>query len=161
MIILLPLVAFIEEFAFRSLLLSILVSYFQWELIIAILFISFVFGISHFSTSKNWGHFISTTLSSIIYFAQYVVLAVDDQQKTENLQQLEVSLKESQEELKENAKQAIVEVKENLKEEINTLSDQIKGQRRTRRSLEQKIIYYNNLRDITDKIQNLSLNEIC
>ncbi|MFC1658410.1 diguanylate cyclase [Candidatus Omnitrophota bacterium] len=50
---------------------------------------------------------------------------------------------------------------ENLKEEINTLSDQIKGQRRIRRSLEHKIIYYNNLRDITDKIQNLSIDEIC
>jgi diguanylate cyclase (GGDEF)-like protein len=50
---------------------------------------------------------------------------------------------------------------ENLEEEINTLRDQIKGQRETHSSLEQKTTYYNNLRDIADKIQNLVLNEIC
>jgi diguanylate cyclase (GGDEF)-like protein len=49
---------------------------------------------------------------------------------------------------------------ENLEEEINALDDQIKGQRQIRRALEQKIVHYNNLRDITDKIQNLSLKEI-
>jgi len=56
----------------------------------------------------------------------------------------------------------LLEVKqENLEEEINTLSDQIKGQKETSSSLEQKTTYYNNLRNIADKIQNPSLNEIC
>ena len=41
------------------------------------------------------------SLASIIYFAQYVVLEIDAQQKTENLEQLEVSLAESQDKLKE------------------------------------------------------------
>ena len=50
---------------------------------------------------------------------------------------------------------------EDLKEEINALSKQIKDLKDIRWSLEQKIIYYNNLRDITDKIQILSLEDIC
>ncbi len=50
---------------------------------------------------------------------------------------------------------------ENIKEENNSLSEQIRVQKNMRLSLEQKIIYYNNLREITNKIQNLSLQEIC
>ena len=50
---------------------------------------------------------------------------------------------------------------ENLQEEINSLNEQIKTQQNIHASLEQKVIYYNNLRDITNKIQNLSLSEIC
>lgn len=49
---------------------------------------------------------------------------------------------------------------ENLKEEINTLSQQIKEQKNTQSSLSQKTIYYNNLREITTKIQNLSLEDV-
>ena len=65
------------------------------------------------------------SLSSIIYFAQYVVLEVDSQQKTENLEQLEVSLAESQDELKENAKQAMTEAKAALKEEKKNLAKKV------------------------------------
>jgi diguanylate cyclase (GGDEF)-like protein len=50
---------------------------------------------------------------------------------------------------------------QDLKEEINTLTEQLKAQKNINSSLEQKIIYYNNLRDITNKIQNLSLQEVC
>jgi len=50
---------------------------------------------------------------------------------------------------------------ENSKEEINALNEQINYQREFRSSLEQKIVYYNNLRDITNKIQNLSLKDLC
>ncbi len=50
---------------------------------------------------------------------------------------------------------------ENLKEEINTLNEQIKDFKNTHSSLEQKVVYYNDLREITNKIQNLSLKEIC
>lgn len=65
------------------------------------------------------------SLASIIYFAQYVVLEIDDQQKTENLEQLEVSLAESQDELKEKAKQAIVETQAALKEEKKVLAKKV------------------------------------
>ena len=57
------------------------------------------------------------SLASIIYFAQYVVLEIDDQQKTENLEQLEIALAESQDELKESTKQVIIETQKLLKEE--------------------------------------------
>ncbi|MBT3249743.1 MAG: DNA-directed RNA polymerase subunit beta' [Candidatus Pacebacteria bacterium] len=65
------------------------------------------------------------SLASIIYFAQYVVLEVDEQHKTENLEQLEITLSESQNELKEIAKQAIVETQELLKEEKKKLSEKV------------------------------------
>lgn len=50
---------------------------------------------------------------------------------------------------------------ESLKEEINTLNEKIQEQKNIRWSLEQKIVHYNNLRDITEKIQILFLQEIC
>ncbi|MFW9772874.1 MAG: lysostaphin resistance A-like protein [Candidatus Thorarchaeota archaeon] len=75
-ILLLPLAAFIEEFIFRSLLLTVLVNYLNWNNIIAILFISLVFGFSHYSSSKNWLHFLSTTFSSIIYFLALIQLGL-------------------------------------------------------------------------------------
>ena len=65
------------------------------------------------------------SLASIIYFAQYVVLEIDDQQKSENLEQLEVALSESQKELKEKIKEAIVEVQVSLKEEKAALVKKI------------------------------------
>ncbi|MFX1497920.1 MAG: type II CAAX prenyl endopeptidase Rce1 family protein [Promethearchaeota archaeon] len=74
--LLLPLSAFIEEFIFRSLLLTVLVNYLNWNILIAIMFISLVFGFSHFSSSKNWLHFLSTTLSSIIYFFALIQLGL-------------------------------------------------------------------------------------
>lgn len=74
--LLLPLSAFIEEFIFRSLLLTVLVNYLNWNMIIAIIFISLVFGFSHYSASKNWLHFLSTTFSSIIYFLALIQLGL-------------------------------------------------------------------------------------
>ena len=77
------------------------------------------------------------SLSSIIYFAQYVVLEVDAQQKTENLEQLEVSLTESQDELKENAKQAIVESQAALKEEKKSLTKKVSNKETLELKLEE------------------------
>jgi membrane protease YdiL (CAAX protease family) len=76
LVLLLPLSAFIEELFFRTLLLTVLVNYLKWDMIIAIIFISLVFGFSHYSTSKNWLHFISTTFSSIIYFFALIQLGL-------------------------------------------------------------------------------------
>ncbi|MFH1339218.1 MAG: sensor domain-containing diguanylate cyclase [Candidatus Omnitrophota bacterium] len=50
---------------------------------------------------------------------------------------------------------------ENFKEEINTLNAQIKKQKSVQASLERKITHYNNLRSIANKIQDLSLQQIC
>jgi len=50
---------------------------------------------------------------------------------------------------------------ENLKEEINTLSQQINEQKNIKSSLEQKTIYYNYLKEISDKMQHLSLEDLC
>ena len=51
--------------------------------------------------------------------------------------------------------------KQNLEEEINIQNEQIKDQKNIHSSLERKVVYYNDLRDITNKIQNLSLHETC
>ncbi|MFH1577444.1 MAG: sensor domain-containing diguanylate cyclase [Candidatus Omnitrophota bacterium] len=51
--------------------------------------------------------------------------------------------------------------RENLKGEINTLSAEIRNQNDIQVSLEQKFAHYNNLRSIANKIQDLSLQQIC
>ncbi|MFX0025917.1 MAG: lysostaphin resistance A-like protein [Candidatus Hermodarchaeota archaeon] len=76
LLLLLPMGAFVEEFIFRSLLLTIIVNYLNWNIFIAIFFISLVFGILHFSSSKSWAHFLSTLLSSIIYFLALIQLGL-------------------------------------------------------------------------------------
>ncbi|MFX1495451.1 MAG: type II CAAX prenyl endopeptidase Rce1 family protein [Promethearchaeota archaeon] len=75
-ILLFPMAAFVEEFIFRSLLLTVIVNYLNWNLIITIFFISLGFGILHYSSSKNWAHFLSTFLSSIIYFLALIQLGL-------------------------------------------------------------------------------------
>ncbi|MFX1437404.1 MAG: type II CAAX prenyl endopeptidase Rce1 family protein [Promethearchaeota archaeon] len=76
LIILFPLVAFIEELIYRTLLLSILTYYLHWEYFLSIIFISIIFGLVHFSTSQNWGHLISTLISSVIYSLALVQLGL-------------------------------------------------------------------------------------
>lgn len=76
LIILFPLVAFIEELIYRTLLLSVLTYYLNWEYFLSIIFISIIFGLVHFSTSKNWGHVISTFISSIIYSLALIQLGL-------------------------------------------------------------------------------------
>ena len=50
---------------------------------------------------------------------------------------------------------------QDLDEEINALTEEVNARRQIHFSLEQKIVYYNTLREITNKIQNLSLQEMC
>lgn len=76
LLFLLPLSAFIEEFVFRSLLITLFVNYLNWNIILVILFIAFVFGLSHYTSSKNWLHFLSTFFSSIIYSLALVQLGL-------------------------------------------------------------------------------------
>ncbi len=76
LILLLPMAAFVEELIFRSLLLTVIVNYLNWNLFTAILVISLIFGILHYSSSKNWVHFLSTLLSSIIYFFALIQLGL-------------------------------------------------------------------------------------
>lgn len=73
LILLLSLGAFIEEFVFRSLLITLFVN---WNIILVIFFISFIFGFSHYTSSKNWLHFLSTFFSSIIYSLALIQLGL-------------------------------------------------------------------------------------
>ncbi|MFX0082880.1 MAG: lysostaphin resistance A-like protein [Candidatus Hodarchaeota archaeon] len=74
--ILFPLSALIEELIYRSLILSFLIYYLNVSSIFGIIFASLIFGIVHLSASKNWGHVISTLLSSIIYFIALIQLGI-------------------------------------------------------------------------------------
>jgi len=76
LIILFPLVASVEELIYRTLLLSVLTYYLNWEYFLSIIFISVLFGLVHFSTSQNWGHVISTLISSIIYSLALIQLGL-------------------------------------------------------------------------------------
>jgi membrane protease YdiL (CAAX protease family) len=76
LLLLFPLSAFVEELIYRSLLLSFLTLYFNLNVILGILIISLIFGLVHLSTSGNWGHIISTFISSIIYFVALIYLGL-------------------------------------------------------------------------------------
>ena len=74
--ILFPLSALIEELIYRSLILSFLIYYFNVNSIVGIFFASIIFGVVHLSASKNWGHVVSTLLSSVIYFIALIQLGL-------------------------------------------------------------------------------------
>ncbi|MFX1366306.1 MAG: type II CAAX prenyl endopeptidase Rce1 family protein [Promethearchaeota archaeon] len=76
LLILFPLVALTEELIYRSLLLSILIYYLNWDCILSIIIVSVIFGSVHYSTSKNWSHVISTFVSSIIYSLALIQLGL-------------------------------------------------------------------------------------
>ncbi len=76
LLVLFPLVAFIEELIYRTLLISVLTYYLNWNYILSIIFISIIFGLVHYSTSQNWGHVISTLISSIIYSLALIQLGI-------------------------------------------------------------------------------------
>ncbi len=76
LLLLFPLSAFVEELIYRSLLLSFFTLYFNLNIILGILIISLIFGLVHLSTSGNWGHIISTFISSIIYFIALIYLGL-------------------------------------------------------------------------------------
>lgn len=76
LIILFPLVAFVEELIYRTLLLSVFTYYLNLNYFLSILFISIIFGLVHYSTSRNWGHVVSTLISSIIYSLALIQLGI-------------------------------------------------------------------------------------
>ncbi len=76
LLIFFPLVAFIEELIYRTLLISILTYYLNLDYTLSIIFISIIFGLVHYSTSQNWGHAISTLISSIIYSLALIQLGI-------------------------------------------------------------------------------------
>lgn len=75
-VLLFPLSAFIEELIYRSILLSFFIYYFNLNIFIGITIISLIFGFVHYSTSKNWGHVLSTLISSVIYFFALIQLGL-------------------------------------------------------------------------------------
>jgi len=76
LIILFPLVAFVEELIYRSFLLGVIIYVTNWNYTISIIFISIIFGMVHYFTSHNWGHVFSTLLSSIIYSLALIQLGL-------------------------------------------------------------------------------------
>ncbi|MFW9829586.1 MAG: type II CAAX prenyl endopeptidase Rce1 family protein [Candidatus Thorarchaeota archaeon] len=76
LVILFPLSAYIEELIYRSLLISVFTYYLNFNYILTIIIISIIFGLVHYSTSHNWGHVISTLISSIVYSLALIQLGI-------------------------------------------------------------------------------------
>lgn len=76
LLLLFPLSAFIEELIYRSLFLSFLIYYFNFNLVVGILLVSFIFGLVHYSSSRDSGYMLSLVISSIIYFVSLIELGL-------------------------------------------------------------------------------------
>ena len=76
LLLLFPLSAFIEELIYRSLFLSFLIYYFNFNLVVGILLVSIIFGLVHYSSSRDSGYMLSLVLSSIIYFVSLIELGL-------------------------------------------------------------------------------------
>lgn len=76
LLILFPLSALVEELIYRSLFLSFLIYYFNFNIVVAVSLVSLIFGFVHYSSSKNSGHVFSTLISSIIYFIALIHLGL-------------------------------------------------------------------------------------
>ena len=72
LLLLFPLSSFVEELIYRSLILSFLIYYFNFELIVGVFFASVIFGFVHLS--KYRGQVFSAFISSIIYFIALIQL---------------------------------------------------------------------------------------
>lgn len=66
-------------------------------------------------------------LNSIIYFSKYIVLEVDEEEKQQVLERLDVDLVANQDQLKDASKEEINQLKENLKAEKAKLKDKVQN----------------------------------
>ncbi len=66
-------------------------------------------------------------LSSIVYFSQYIVLEVDEDERTKILEQLDVDCEAALERLKEETARKMEEVKTRLSEDKAALKEKVKG----------------------------------
>lgn len=66
-------------------------------------------------------------LASVIYFAQYLVLKVDDGKRDEVLNRLDEKLKEKQKQLEEDTKQAIDKANQKLTEDLSEIRKKVKS----------------------------------
>jgi len=71
-----PLSAFIEELIYRSLLLSVFMYYLKLNFIISTIIVSLIFGLVHYSASRNWRHVLSTLISSFVYSFALIQLGI-------------------------------------------------------------------------------------
>jgi DNA-directed RNA polymerase subunit beta' len=67
-------------------------------------------------------------LASVIYFAQYLVLNVDEEERDKILASLDEKLKEKKKELEKETKEAIVKLEEELKKELSEIKKKVKSQ---------------------------------
>ena len=65
-------------------------------------------------------------LSSIMYFSQYIVLAVDEDKKKEVADRLEVDLTAAQDELRDTAEKDVKKLQEQLDEDVKALNKKVK-----------------------------------
>ncbi|HSW89817.1 MAG TPA: DNA-directed RNA polymerase subunit beta', partial [Patescibacteria group bacterium] len=66
-------------------------------------------------------------LSSIVYFSQYIVLSVDDDERTKILEQLDVDCETASQKLKDDTAVKFEELKTKLEEELTSIGVRVKG----------------------------------
>jgi len=76
-------------------------------------------------------------LNSIMYFSQYIVLDVDEDEKKEVNDRLEVGLVAAQDELKQTAEKDIEKIQEQLKKDLSTLKEKVKNKETLQLKLEE------------------------
>ncbi|MFX0029423.1 MAG: type II CAAX prenyl endopeptidase Rce1 family protein [Candidatus Hermodarchaeota archaeon] len=74
--LLLPLSSFVEELIYRSLVLSVLIYYFNFNILMGVMMSSFLFIFVHTVALKNTGQMISLLISSLVYFVALISLGI-------------------------------------------------------------------------------------
>jgi membrane protease YdiL (CAAX protease family) len=76
LVLLFPFSALVEELVYRSLVLSVLIYYFRFNIGMSILLGSILFSFVHTITLKNIPQIISLVISSLIYFIALIQLGI-------------------------------------------------------------------------------------
>lgn len=93
-------------------------------------------------------------LSSIIYFAQYVVLEVDEDKRQEVISRLEEDQAARIEQLKDETKDRIEKEKENLKELLQQAKSELKGEQLDLKVSELKLRSKQRIQNLKDTLDN-------
>ncbi len=93
-------------------------------------------------------------LNSIMYFSQYIVLEVDEEEKKAVNDRLEVNLVAAQDELRETAEKDIQKIQEQLEKDVATLKEKVKSKETLQLKLEElKLKAKQNLSNVKQQLE--------
>ncbi|OIP73709.1 MAG: DNA-directed RNA polymerase subunit beta' [Candidatus Pacebacteria bacterium CG2_30_36_39] len=93
-------------------------------------------------------------LNSIMYFSQYIVLDIDEDEKKEVSDRLEVNLVAAQDELRETAEKDVLKIQEQLDKDVTTLKEKVKSKETLQLKLEElKLKAKQNLSNVKQQLE--------